>query len=261
MLNKPLVEDLSSNQLNTQSIITNKEGRTEIYLGNYPITIAILADVHNNFKYLKEQVNLIKSNPSWKVVINGDFFDADQYSNFPTNKVLPLEETINESIRIMNPIFNQTIAYVWGNHEERVFRNPSGKGIMPNPFQVFFNAWRNINESVVICEPMSSLIINANNKRIIFKHGHKAGKNMGIIEFNDILETTEGIDAIVLSHTHLPMHATRCRSDNGKLQHIDCIRTTSGVLFSPYQDRGNMYVSPLGLTKLFINNKIEVELE
>jgi hypothetical protein len=41
---------------------------------------------------------------------------------------------------------------------------------------------------------------------------------------------------------------------------VHFVRTTAGIPFFDYQDKGNMFVSPLGLTKLIFNGELKVEL-
>lgn len=230
----------------------NSEGRMELTIQTKEkkTTVAFPADVHNNFEYLRTIVKQIKSHPDWLVVINGDLWDADQYSSHPTTKVTPLQDAVEEAISIMRPIFPQMIAFVWGNHEERCFRSPSGKGVMPNPFQTFFQAWQAVNSNAIVCEPMRSLILVINGKRILVKHGHSAGKNLGELEYREVLTNNEAIDVIVLSHVHIPDHKIIKRADKNDPRLIHLVRTTAGVEFLPYQDKSNLYISPAGLTRI-----------
>ena len=242
----------------------NAEGRTELTVktNGKPMTIAFLADVHNNFNYLREVVADILKHSDWQVVINGDLFDADQYSSFPTSGTpLSLKDSVQESIKIMQPIFPQMIAFVWGNHEERCFKSASGKGTMPSYFDVFFQAWKQYNPNAVICELMRSLILNVNGKRVLVKHGTKAGMTFGVAECGEVLKTNEDVDMIVLSHVHLPMHMIVKRATEGKPREIHFVRTTAGVEFLGYQDKSNFFITPIELlTRVTFGTKIKVEL-
>jgi predicted phosphodiesterase len=235
----------------------NSEGRIEITLVNKgKIVLAIIADAHDNYEYLQRVVNEILAHPNWKVVINGDLWDADQYSTHPTEEVLPLKKSIQKTIEIMKPIFPQILAFVWGNHEARCFRGASGKGTMVSPFEIFFQAWKQVKPDAQVCEIGRSLILNINNKRFLIKHGHSAGKTFGVMEFRDVLTTNEDLDGIIMSHTHVPEYTPVKRTTNDKPRLIHLIRTCAGVEFLGYQDNSNFFVSPIGLTKVIIGQGI-----
>lgn len=228
------------------------------------ITVVFLADVHNNFEYLRWAVKQIRTHPDWKVVINGDLWDADQFSSHPTLSVTPLSTAVKQTIEILKPVFPQLVAFTWGNHEERCFRRSAGKGTMLNYFDVFFEAWKAVNKNAVVCKPMKSLLLEVKTKnsvwRCLVKHGKSAGKNFGVIEFREVLATNEDIDVFVLSHVHIPEWriVKRATLDDPRETHL--VRTTAGVAFLPYQDRANLFISPLGLTKITFNKQVNVEL-
>jgi len=246
------------------SVKETAEGRIELTIktDGKPQTVVFLADVHNNFDYLKRVVAEIQKHPDWQVVINGDLFDADQYSSFPTSGTpLSLKDSVQETIKIMQSIFPQMIAFVWGNHEERCFKSASGKGTMPSYFDVFFQAWKAINPNAVVCELMRSLILNVNGKRVLVKHGTKAGQTFGVAEFGEVLKTNEDVDMIVLSHLHLPLHMIVKRATEGKPREVHFVRTTAGVEFLGYQDKSNFFITPIELlTRVTFGAKIKVEL-
>jgi len=238
-----------------------------------PITIAVLADAHNNMEYINWFVSEVQKHDNWYVMINGDLWDADQYSTHPTLTTKSLSESVQEVKAALLPIADKLIGFVWGNHEERCFRGASGKGTMPSYFDLFFEAIRTKNPNFQYAEPMQSFIVEVSIKdkiyKIIFKHGKSAGVNFGMQEFNEIVKVNEKVDIIVLSHLHLPWHgivklvATKSIEEeecNGNDRIVHLVRTTSGIAFAPYQDKGNLYVSPLGMTKIIFNCELKVEL-
>jgi predicted phosphodiesterase len=240
-----------------------------------PITIAVLADAHNNMEYIDWFVEEVQKHDNWYVMINGDLWDADQYSNFPTLKpIKSLSESVQDVKAALLPIADKLIGFVWGNHEERCFRGASGKGTMPSYFDLFFEAIKAINPNFQCAEPNQSFIVDVEVKdktyKILFKHGKSAGKTFGVMEFHEVSDVNERIDAIVLSHLHLPMHvivklvATKTVEEeeqkDGEDRLVHYIRTTAGIAFAPYQDKANYYVSPLGMTKLLFNSELKVEL-
>lgn len=253
-------------QMSTFTRRKNIEDRIELTITSAkPVTIVFLADVHNNYDYLSWAINKIKENPHWLVVINGDLFDADQFSTHPTRTVVSLESAVDEVTKMLKPIFKQIIGFVWGNHEERCFRRGTGKGTMPSYFNVLFNAWKTVQSDAVIIEPMKALIlrIRTNDKdwRCLVKHGKSAGKNFGVMEFREVLATNEDIDAFVLSHVHIPEHKIVQRPTIEDPREIHLIRTTAGVAFLPYQDKANLFICPLGLTRVRFGNQIKVTLK
>ena len=240
------------------------------------IVIAILADVHNNMDYIDWFVDEVLKHDNWYVMINGDLWDADQYSTHPTLTVKPLSQAVQEMKLALLPIADRIIGFVWGNHEERCFRSASGKGSMPSYFDVFFEAIKAKNPDFQYAEPMQSFVVEVmiKNKlyRVLFKHGKSAGKNFGIMEFRDVLDVNDKMDAVVLSHLHLPLHLIvkliamksieeEEEKTTGKDRIIHLVRTTAGMAFAPYQDKGNLYVSPLGITKLIFDAELKVELQ
>lgn len=239
-----------------------------------PVVIAVLADVHNNLEYLKWFVTEVQKHDNWYVMINGDLWDANQFSSHPTLQVKSLAESVREVRDILLPIADRIIGFVWGNHEERCFRRASGKGTMPSYFDVFFESIKAKNPDFKDAKPMQSFIVDVQvkdkNWQILFKHGKSAGKNFGILEFRDVLMPNDRIDAVVLSHIHLPLHmivkevATKSieeeEIEDAEERIVHFVRTTAGIAFLSYQDKGNMFVSPIGLTKLYFNNELKVEL-
>lgn len=238
-----------------------------------PIVIACLADAHNNMDYMDWFVEEVQKHENWFVMITGDLWDADQYSTHPTLQTKPLSQSVQEVKEALLPIANRIIGFIFGNHEERCFRSASGKGSMPSYFDIFFEAIKTKNPEFQVAKPMQSFIVEVTvlNKtwRVLFKHGKSAGKNFGVLEFRDVLDVNDKVDVIVLSHLHLPEHrivklvATKSieeEENNGEDRVVHLIRTTGGVPFLPYQDKGNMFVSPLGITKLYFNDNFEVEL-
>jgi len=252
-------------ELSTERKIEEERIELTLVPTNGKLKVIVLADVHSNWNYLRWAVDEIRKNPDWRVVINGDLWDADQYSSHPTiGGVKSLSNDVQEAIKIMEPIFPQILAFTWGNHEERCFRKSSGKGTMPSYFDLFFQAWKMVNPKAIIVEPMRGLLLKVATKdrewRCLIKHGKSAGKNWGIIEFRDVMATNEDIDIFVLSHVHIPMYimVKRPTIDDPRLIHL--VRTCAGIAFLPYQDKANLYVAPLGLTKLCFNKEIKVEL-
>lgn len=251
-----------------------KEDRIIVKLNSdVPITIAVLADAHNNIDYIDWFVDEVLKHDNWYVMINGDLWDADQYSSHPTLTVKPLSQAVQDVRTSLLPIADRLIGFVWGNHEERCFRAGSGKGTMPSYFDIFFEAIKALNPNFQVAEPMQSFIVDVTVKdktwKILFKHGKSAGKTFGTMEFHEVSDVNEKIDAVVLSHLHLPMHiivkkvATieeKEEQKNSESRTIYYVRTTSGIEFAPYQDKANFYVSPLGITKLIFNSELKVEL-
>lgn len=239
-----------------------------------PIVIAVLADVHNNLEYLEWVVEEVQKHDNWYIVINGDLWDADQFSSHPTLKVKSLGESVREVRDILLPIADRIIGFVWGNHEERCFRRASGKGTMPSYFDIFFESIKAKNPNFKQAEPMQGFIVEVTVKNktwcILFKHGKNAGKSFGILEFGEVLKANDDVDAVVLSHIHLPLHmivkeiGTKSIEEeedlDGEERIVHLVRTTAGIAFIPYQDKGNMFVSPLGLTKLYFNSELKVKL-
>jgi len=260
----------------TSRTTKTREDRILVELhSDVPITIAVLADAHNNMDYIDWFVDEVLKHDNWYVMINGDLWDADQYSSHPTMTVKPLSQSVQDVKTALLPIADRLIGFVWGNHEERCFRSGSGKGTMPSYFDIFFEAIKAKNPKFQIAEPMQSFIIDVTVKdkswKILFKHGKSAGKTFGVMEFHEVSDVNENIDAVVLSHLHLPLHiivkrvgtksveeAYKEGNTEGKIIHY--IRTTSGIAFAPYQDKANFYVSPLGITKLLFNSELKVEL-
>jgi hypothetical protein len=240
-----------------------------------PIVIAVLADAHNNMDYINWFVKEVLQHDDWYVMINGDLWDADQYSSHPTLQIKSLSEAVQEVKTALLPIADRIIGFVWGNHEERCFRSASGKGPMPSYFDIFKEAIQTKNPDFQFAEPMQSFIVDVTIKdktwKILFKHGKSAGKTFGVMEFHEVSDVNDKIDGVVLSHLHLPLHiivkkvATKTIEEeeqkNGETRIIHYIRTTAGLEFAPYQDKANFYVSPLGITKLYFSTtELKVEL-
>lgn len=229
-------------------------------------TIVFLADAHNNWKYIEEFAEEVKKHPEWKVIITGDLWDVEQYSVHPTaGAITSLQQGVTQMITVLEPIMEQIIAFIWGNHETRAFRFPSGKGTFPSYFDVFFQAWKMKNPNAVICELDRALILEVNSGektyRTLIKHGSRAGKNFGVLEFRDILAVNEDFDMIVLSHLHIPEYRVLRRAGEGNPQEIHMVRTTAPMDLPAYADKANLFISPGGITKVrYLKDGIKVEL-
>ena len=256
------------------SISKTKEDRIVVDLSSdEPLVIAVLADAHGNLEYIKYVVSEVQKHDNWYIMINGDLWDADQYSTHPTLTVKSLSESVQEVKELLLPVADKIIGYVWGNHEERCFRSASGKGTAPSYFDIFFEAIKARNPNFRYALPMQSFIINVTVKgklyKTIFKHGKSAGRNFGVTEFHEILDVNSEVNVIVLSHLHLPMHIIVKQVSTESIEEeensftnrtVHLVRTTSGIAFAPYQDKANLYVSPMGITKLIFNGDLKVEL-
>lgn len=254
---------MDSNEIQVRDKLV--EQRKEIVLKGEQ-TIAILADSHSNWDYIRWFVKEVLKHPNWKVIINGDLWDVEQYGTFGTMGDIPsLESTVKQMIVELRPIFNQLIAFVWGNHEARAFKEASGKGTMPNPFSLFFQAWQAINPYAIVCELDRSLVLTINTGTVTYhtllKHGCKAGTSFGIIEFANVLAVNEDLDAIIMSHVHIPLYQPLMRTTENEPRRVHCIRTTAPKGLPPYADRANLFVANGGMTRVHYKHKdIKVEL-
>ena len=77
------------------------------------------------------------------------------------------------------------------------------------------------------------------------------------MEFRDVLTNNEDIDSVIMSHIHIPEYKPLKRTTSGEPRLIHLIRTCAGVEFPAYADNSNLFVAPLGLTKVIIGHDVK----
>jgi predicted phosphodiesterase len=130
------------------------------------------------------------------IAIMGDAFDigicfGTKHINSIWHNDLTPQEQIDSFCEDFHGLRSQFIAVVTGNHEKRA------------------DALTDINPLRVMSDRLrvpyygNSTVLSWNGKRIFVAHGATSGE---MTDFNKVLNTHEGLDAVVLAHTHQLSH-------------------------------------------------------
>ena len=126
------------------------------------------------------------------IAVMGDAFDVGlcfgtKHIGSIWNNHLSPQEQIDAFVDDFRSIKNQIIAVVTGNHEKRA------------------DALTDINPLRVMADTLgvpyygASKVLTWNQKKIFLAHGSTSGADT---DFNKVLNTYEGLDAVLLAHTH-----------------------------------------------------------
>jgi len=227
-------------------------------------TLILLGDNHHGNQSIDEillerkVVKHIKKHPEYRVCLNGDIIDNPQLSKLPDDKIVDLEDCLHETEKRLSPIFEQIVCVDWGNHEERTFREPFGKGIAPNVLYGHFSLAQKIQEKNpdVVYAPLMrgvhmNIITPIRTYNIMMKHGFRAGLTADFKEFYEILRLYQDIDQIWLNHTHRPFVAPFCKiNDDGTLKTGWFVRGGTFTSWKPYQEKKNLSPSPISYVEV-----------
>lgn len=206
----------------------------------------------------------IKKHPEYRVGLNGDIIDNPQTSRLPTDKIISLDECLDITHKRLKPIFPQIDCMDWGNHEERTFREPFGKGLAPNKLYGHFSlaeAIQQVNPNATYAPLMRGIHLNLvtpiKSYNILMKHGFRAGMTSDFKEYYECLQLYQDLDVICISHTHRPFIAPFCKvRDDGTLKRGWFVRGGAFTSWLPYQEKKNLPPSPLCFAKIPVKNGI-----
>lgn len=230
-------------------------------------TINLIGDIHSGsnsgyeIEVLKRHIKHLARTKKRRILWGGDLLDAQQFSGTPSVNLSSIEQDIEQFLEITKPIHEQTDAITWGNHEERLFRKHTGKGIMPNVLFGYLSIASKIEEKNpnLICSDLQKSVhlkINlpsGDSKNLVLKHGHKAGRTSYMSEHDEMLRLYSDIDIISLHHIHFPQWLITSQiTIDGENKPVDIFRGSAYVAWSPFQDKKNLPPSQMGYWELSI---------
>jgi predicted phosphodiesterase len=243
---------------------------SELDLTHKVETIIALGDLHHGNQSLfdrqreLEAIKHIGKHPDWKVLINGDYIDCQQYGHHPNAESFKsVDEELIETSNILKPIMPQIYGITQGNHEERIFREPSGRGNTPNTLYGHFSLAKDIqekyNDQMVYAPLGRGVHINLNTlngeQYWVMKHGHKAGKTTQNVEFDNMAALYPDVSAIILGHTHNPSVSMRHKVLHDKNKSFTWfIRGGAYTSWLAYQEKHDLPPAPVCCIKMTLNN-------
>lgn len=212
----------------------------------------------------RSMIKYVIKHPKDKVFMNGDIFDCSQVSNHPSSEVTSIEEEINETTKILKPIYSQINAICWGNHDERIFREPFGKGVASNILYGHFSIAQSIKEKnpdLTYAPLMKGINMQIHTQKrdyeLLLKHGRRAGGNAHFGEFEEVMGVHNNLDIIAMGHTHRPFISPRCSIDpEGKAKVTWFVRTGAFTSWLPYQDKMNLPPTPPAFIEIPFENGV-----
>lgn len=177
------------------------------------IRIVPLADLHIgasgcDIKAIKQTIEFIKMNDNTYTVLVGDIIDnavltgknLGIYDNYKT----PIEQ-VKEAVELLKPIENKILGAVSGNHEARSERISD-----INPMYLIcaelgiLDKYKKTIEVIKIglgARDNNAKLGRRQTYTILLHHGIGTAENI-VKKGNSFINTFEGVDAIVLGHTH-----------------------------------------------------------
>jgi predicted phosphodiesterase len=244
---------------------------SELDLTHKVETIVALGDLHHgnqSFSDRQRELEAIKhigKHPNWKVLLNGDYIDCGQFSNHPTAEpIRSVESEVAETSNILRPIMPQIYGMVQGNHEERMFREPQGKGVATNILYGHYSIAKEIeekNDKFIYAPLLRGLHLNLNTvngqEHWILKHGHRAGNTAHFAEFEKMIGLYPDVSAIILGHTHTPFIAPRFQINSDKtMKKVWFIRGGAYTSWLPYQEKNDLPPAPVCFMKMTMKDGI-----
>ena len=227
--------------------------------------IYFMGDLHNGANsqneklILKKHIRKIEKDKTGVVFLGGDLLDVQQFGKHASIKRGSIENDIESFLSITEPIHPQIAGITWGNHEERLFRDPVGVGTMPNLLYGHMSIAEEIKEKnpeLVCTDLQCSLFATVNMKggdpiNMIIKHGHRSGKQSQVREHDEILRLIPDLDIISLHHTHSPYWWPTTKIDmDGKIHPVHIFRGSAYVGWMPYQQKKNLPPPLMGCWKV-----------
>lgn len=230
--------------------------------------LVLLGDLHHGNQSPSDQfleqkaLNYLNKHKDYRIALNGDLIDNPQMSKLPTEKVTSVDEELAITSERLKPLYDQIDCVCWGNHEERTFREPFGKGVAQNTLYGHFSLAeeiKDVNPMLKYAPLMRGIHLQLHTPRevasVLIKHGCKAGVTRHFTEFEECLQIYQDVDYIMISHTHRPFIAPFCKIvSDGTVKQGWFIRGGAFTSWLPYQENRNMPPSTIGFVKVPVSN-------
>lgn len=220
------------------------------------------ADIHiaeHQPDLLKHDVYLAQKRVQNRLVLGGDVLNAESLSPFPKQPRLTLtqiEGEIDAVIKeLIKPCGEQIDAVVWGNHEERLFRNEkSSVDVLSGHLSIGSEITR-VNPETTIADLGRGIRINltcgSQIYRLYMAHGRGHSRYMYWTEFDRARSLFPGMDVYLLHHSHQYNHQIqRWINPDKTLGRALYIRGGAYTPYLPYQEKMLLPPSDVGAVVL-----------
>jgi predicted phosphodiesterase len=173
----------------------------------------------------------------WDVAFLGDLLDfgncfGTKHISSVWDNVLKPQEQLDRFVELVHPIKNQIVAILRGNHDDRGF-NVTG-----------------LKVAKIIADELDApyyanlKILNWNGFNVFMAHGQSSSP---FADFDKVLKTYDGLDAIVLGHTHEWMYkAVKKYKSGGKSDLVHLVRAGSFLGYEDYAQKALYQPTPIG---------------
>lgn len=172
----------------------------------------------------------------WDVAFIGDLVNLGlQYGTRHLNSIfedkLKPQEQVDKFVELTQPIKNQIICVLRGNHDDRAY-NICGlkvaKLIADQLNAPYYDALK---------------LLDWNGYKIFLAHGTSSSDS----EFDKIIKTYDSLDAIILGHSHEWKYKVKRKyRSSGKTELVHCVRAGSFLDYSDYAKRALYEPQPIG---------------
>jgi len=116
---------------------------------------------HESFSesHLVKYLNLIKSKPNIRVVGMGDYFEAEEFTDYYLEQETRLKYQLEKFLGLFKPVSDRMVAMVYGNHDERFARASKGSVDLLDYVKLKLG-----NEKIITTPPQRGVIL-------VFKSG------------------------------------------------------------------------------------------
>lgn len=175
-----------------------KKGKTYgevLWMGDYHIG-------HPSFSesQLTRFLNLLRDESHMRMVGMGDYFEAQEFSQFIQEQEIYLKTQIKKFLSLHEPVKGQILAMVYGNHDERILKDTKMAIDL-----LEYVALKLGNRNIVIGKPQRGIILNFHVGDQVYPTYVLHSKTGAIVHSDTQLRRTAGnwaIPLIVHGHVH-----------------------------------------------------------
>lgn len=224
-------------------------------------------DIHvaeHKKSFLFKDIAKLRKNSGNKALLGGDLLNAESLSPFPKQPKLTLDELEGEIEMLMNDFIKkcgeQVYAVVWGNHEERLFRNQkSAVDILSGQISIA-NELKRLNPEVTVAELFRGITIfvhcGTQEYKLYMAHGKGHSRYLYWSEFDRARQVFPNLDVYLLHHSHqYNFQVHRWINSNKTLGKALYIRGGAYTPYLPYMEKMLLPPAELGAVTLKFHPK------
>lgn len=187
-----------------------------------------------------------------KIALIGDLLDmglfvGTKHTGSVYDQAYGVDEQAERAARLLSSVKNNVVAILQGNHEERLYK---ATGIEAN---------RGVARALGCLPAFRATSATLRNKRFGYRVFLGHGSNKG--DFGRVMIGQDGLDAVILGHTHTLNQEVVTKRENGRRRDVHLVRAGT-YLEEPRYGRMALYPpNPVGAAWIFMRkDKMHVDL-